>query len=120
MPVDFAIPTRQKTDMLFNSSVPLDAGGSQTFDVRLVLGYSSIQVLAFSDQPFSVHLEESCTPTGPFVRTHTLTSAPGPGGEELVCDRIEPCGIYARMVLENTGAFPQTTMRLCAIGVPVP
>jgi len=116
----FQVPTRQKTDMLFNSTVPLAAGDSQVFDVRLILGYSSVSVLAFSNQAFSVHLEEACMPEGPFVRTATLTSAVGPDGKQLICDRIPPCGIYGRMVLENTSAFPQTSMTFCAIGIPVP
>lgn len=118
--VQFQISTRQKADMLFGYTLPLGAGESVILDTRLILGYDSLAVLSFADQPFSVHLEEACSPDGPFVRTATLASAVGPTGEQVVCDEFFPCGVYGRIVLENTSGIAQTSSRLCVLGVPVP
>lgn len=57
----FVIPTRQKTDVLFQSTTPLPAGvlGAFTSNIARVAGYSQIAILAISDQPFTITVTEA-------------------------------------------------------------
>lgn len=61
----FVIPTRQRTDVLFQSSTPLGAGASFTSRIARVDGYNQVSIIAVSDQPFTIVVEEAAalTPT---------------------------------------------------------
>lgn len=114
----FVIATRQKADPLFGSDVPLGAAGTFTSPVRQVVGYDSIAILAISDQPFTITVEEACEPDGQYAQTQTLSSALV-GGVQQICTRIRPCGAFMILALGNTGA-PMSTLDFCAYGVPLP
>jgi hypothetical protein len=115
----FIIPTRQKADVLFHTSDPLAAGGS-FIPARpaLVLGYDTVAILAISDQPFGLSIEEACDADGPFVQTNTLTSSAA-GGFQRICARIRPCGAYMTIALGNLGAAMEE-LDFCAQGIPLP
>lgn len=120
---NFVIQTRQKDDILFSRSSdadPIAAAESFEFKARRVAGYSQIRFLAFAGAAagFTIHVLQGTTGTGPFVETDTLTSAPGPGGEQLVCENIEPCGSFMKLILENTSGSPQAP-ELQVLGHPV-
>lgn len=55
----FVIPTRQRTDVLFQSFDPLGAGASFTSEIARVAGYGQVSILAVSDQPFSITVTEA-------------------------------------------------------------
>lgn len=76
----FEIQTRQKTDVLFEFSEPLDLLGLFVSPVREVSGYAKITILAVADQPFGLNVEEAVSVaddgTGRFVQTDaTITAA---------------------------------------------
>lgn len=56
---DFVIPTRQKTDILFQSSTPIASGDSFTSRIARVDGYNQVAILAVSDQPFTITIEQA-------------------------------------------------------------
>lgn len=114
----FIIPTRQKTDVLADTSDPLGAGASVDIDAFKVAGYASTTILAFSDQPFQIRIEEGCSCDGRFVTTHTFTSEPS-GGNQVLCVRVEPCGPFMRATVTNLGGA-QSFFQLCWRGLPVP
>jgi hypothetical protein len=60
MAAPFGIQTRQKSDELFSTTAPLGAGGTLQSPVREVSGYSAVSLFGFSNQAFSVKIEESC------------------------------------------------------------
>lgn len=118
---NFVIQTRQKDDVLFSRASdadPIAAGESFEFKVRRVMGYSQIRFLAIAEAGFTVHVLQAITSGGPFVETDTLTSAAAPGGEQFICENIEPCGSFMKLILENTGGSPQAP-DLQALGHPV-
>ncbi|HET6374290.1 MAG TPA: hypothetical protein VFG76_13355 [Candidatus Polarisedimenticolia bacterium] len=102
---NFVIQTRQKDDVLLTlSSVdgdPIAAAGELVLKVRRVEGYSQIRFLAFGEGAFSLRIEQGPNAGGPFVQTQTLASAAGPGGEQLICTSIEPCGSFMRLTVVN-------------------
>jgi hypothetical protein len=102
---NFVIQTRQKDDVLFTLSSadgdPIAAAGELTLKVRRVEGYSQIRFLAFAASAFSLRVEQGPTGSGPFVQTQTLTSVAGPGGEQLICENIEPGGSFMRLTVVN-------------------
>lgn len=101
---NFVIQTRQKDDVLFTLSSdgdPIAAAGELVLKVRRVEGYSQIRFLSFAGGAFSIRVEQGPTASGPFVQTQTLSSAPGPGGEQLICTNIEPCGSFMRLTVVN-------------------
>jgi hypothetical protein len=55
----FVIPTRQKTDVLFQSTTPLGSGGSFESPIARVDGYNQVAILAVSDQPFTIVVTEA-------------------------------------------------------------
>jgi hypothetical protein len=115
----FSIPTRQKADRLFESHGPLPAGGSVVLGPAEVAGYSHVSLLAFSDQPFGITVEEACGCEGTFVETATLLSAPGLDGQQRVCARLLPCGTHMRIGAGNLGPGA-AVFELCGLGVPQP
>lgn len=120
---NFVIQTRQKDDVLFllssssEDAVPIDAAGEVVLKVRKVEGYGSIRFLAFAAAAFSIEIEQGPEGKGPFVQTQTLTSGAGPGGEQIICTSVAPCGSYMRITLVN-GATAQT-LDLKGLGHPV-
>lgn len=56
---DFVIPTRQKTDVLSQSSTPIAAAGSFTSKIVRVDGYNQIGILAISDQAFTITIKQA-------------------------------------------------------------
>lgn len=118
----FVIQTRQKADELWRivsaSAESIAADGDLVLAVRKVAGYSEIRFLAFAAEPFSIRIEQGPTGKGPFVETQVLTSVAGPGGEQIICESVEPCGAYMRLTVENTGAGVMAP-ELQALGLPV-
>jgi|SRR5579871_1548248 len=55
----FVIPTRQKTDVLSQTSSPLASGQSFTSPIARVDGYNQVAILAVSDQPFTIVVTEA-------------------------------------------------------------
>lgn len=101
----FAIATRQKADALFGPiRERLVAAWTAGFPIKLVAGYGRLSFIGASRQPFSVLIEESCNPDGPFVQTAVLSSAPDSMGIEAVCELVFPCGSYMRVSATNLGA----------------
>lgn len=114
----FEIATRQRADLLFRFTVPLGAGSSVVSDIRDVLGYDSIAILAISDQAFTIGVEEACTSDGDFSTTQVLTSALV-NGLNQICTRILPCGAFMKLTVTNTGA-PMTVLDVASQGIPEP
>src|SRR5262245_17198886 len=118
----FVIPTRQKADLLFESVLPLAGGTSFVSNVARVDGYAQIAILAVSDQPFGITVEEACVVapdgTGRFVQTQGTLMSTLVGGQQQVCTRIQPCGTFMRMTLGNLGGA-MTFLSFCAQGIPL-
>lgn len=121
---EFTIPTRQKADVLFESSTPLGVGDSFTSDVKRVSGYAQISILAISDQPFGINVEEACVVdingVGNFVQTGTTLMSSAVGGQQVICTRIQPFGNFMKMVLGNLGPGDMTSLSFSAQGIPLP
>jgi len=117
----FMIPTRQKADILVENDAPLGAApSSATSSVREIAGYSELSILGISDQPFEVTVEAGCTDDGPFAAVVTFTSSlDASTGLQKVCERMEPCGFFGRIILTNTSVTPQAQLSLCVIGLPM-
>lgn len=114
----FEIATRQKTDVLFSSSVPLGAGSSLTLAIKRVIGYDAVAVLALSDAAFVVRVREANAKDGDFVVTQLLSSTLV-GSDQTVCQRVLPCGTF--MTLEiTTPAGAMSFFSLAGLGVPEP
>lgn len=119
----FAIQTRQKTDVLFESSDPLGVLGFFASPVREVSGYAKVSILAASDQPFGINVEEAVAVkvdgTGQFVQTDATIMAALVGGQFQVTTSVKPFGRFMKMVLGNLGA-PQGFLSFLAKGIPLP
>lgn len=119
----FAIQTRQKTDILFESSDPLDTLGFFTSSVREVSGYAKISILAASGQPFGINVEEAVSVkvdgTGNFVQTDATILAVLFAGQYQVSTTVKPFGKYMKMVIGNLGA-PMDYLTFLAKGIPLP
>ena len=113
------IQTRQADDALFSSSTLLAAAASEQLLVRNVDGYGAIKFLAFGDQPFRLRVEQAPTPDGPWVETHSFTSAVNDDGVELLTASILPVGLYMRVFVDNLGAGPMTSFSLTGTGQPI-
>ncbi len=122
------VPTRQKQDVLWElpkdatgKTLPIAAGVTVELETRLVEGYAELRLLAIMDQTFTIEVFEACSPEGTFVRIATFTSVaafPVAAGQRI-CDRHNPCGRLARLVVTNTGGAPTTSQELCGSGLPV-
>lgn len=119
---DFVVQTRQKNDVLFETSDPLGIAGAFTSGVMRVSGYSQVSFLGISDQAFTIDVleagEDANGDPGTFVLTQTLTSA-FVGSSQEICDRIQPCGSFMRIVLSNTSGLAMTVLSLLGQGIPV-
>lgn len=119
----FAIQTRQKTDLLFESSDPLGALGFFSSPVREVSGYAKISILAASDQPFGLNVEEAVSVkldgTGQFVQTDATILAVLVAGQFQIATSVKPFGRFMKMILGNLGAT-QAFLSFLARGVPLP
>lgn len=114
-----SIQTRQRAELLFHTDETLGAGGSfAPMDTRLVAGYNAVAFFAVSDQPFEIRVLEGCSKAGRFVVTETLASVAA-GANQVVCERVLPCGPLMRVALANLGA-PQQSLSFCALGIPEP
>lgn len=120
MPDDppFVMATRQKTDELFGSTVPLGAVATFTSPVKRVAGYDVVAILAISDQAFTISVRESCEEGGLFPQTQLLASALV-GGVQQIRTRIRPAGEFMQLILNNPGAA-MTSLEFCAKGIPQP
>ncbi len=119
-PPRFRISTRQKSDELvkLGQADLLATGATFTSAVRRVEGYSGISILAIANASFTIRVEEACESDGDFALTQTFLSAADPSGLHFVCQRVVPCGIFARIILENTSGAAQTTLSMCTTGLP--
>jgi hypothetical protein len=119
----FAIATRQKADVLFESSSPLGILGFFASPVRRVSGYAKISILAASDQPFGLNVEEAVSVkpdgTGNFVQTDPTIAAVLVGGNFQIVTTIKPFGRFMKMVLGNLGG-PEGFLSLLVKGIPLP
>jgi hypothetical protein len=113
-----AIATRQDAEVLFQRDAPLGAAASFISPVRRVEGYFAVNLLAISDQSFSIVVEEGCLGTGPFVQTATYTSSLVLGVQR-VCVQHFPCGSFMRTTLGNLGPA-QGFLSYCGLGLPEP
>lgn len=119
MPLELKIiPTRQLTEALFGTEAALPAGGSFVSDPKLVAGFFAVNLLAVSDQPFQVVVQEACSADGQFVQTAAYMSEPFAGLHRL-CVQHLPCGPYMMTTLGNLGA-DQDILSFCATGLPMP
>lgn len=114
----FVIPTRQKSDLLFRLVTPLGGGSSVPIDKKRVLGYDSVAILAISDQPFTISVQEAPDSNSLFVQTQNLASAVV-GGRNVVCTRIPPCGAFMQLLVANPGPA-MTVFDLSGQGIPQP
>lgn len=114
----FVIPTRQKSDVLFRLTAPLGAGSSVTTEIRRILGYDSIAILASSDQPFTISVQEAGESDAIFAQTDNLSSIVA-GGRNVVCTRILPCGAFMLLIVANPGPA-MTFFDLGGQGIPQP
>jgi hypothetical protein len=85
---------------------------------RKVAGYSAVNFLGISDQPFTVLVEEACESEGPYVSVTTLTSVVA-GALNRISTRHLPSGNFMRITPTNTGAVAQTLFSLCGTGLPI-
>lgn len=119
----FEIQTRQKTDVLFEFSEPLDLFGLFVSPVREVSGYAKITILAVADQPFGLNVEEAVSVaddgTGRFVQTDATITAALVGGQYQIATSVQPFGKYMKMVVGNLGAA-MSLFDFLAKGVPLP
>lgn len=111
----FVMQTRQKADVLFVLSSEVAVAAEVEFAARKVEGYARILFLAYAGASFSIDVFQGTTGKGTYVQTHTLTSAAGPGGEQLISVSIEPTGSYMKITL-NSGEQP---IELKVLGRPV-
>ena len=115
-----AIATRQRSDLLWESSTLLAAGGTFTGAVRLVAGYGGINVFISSNLSFRLRIEEACSEDGPWTETDRETSALNEEGtRQIICRRFVPCGGYARIRIDNLGGALMTAFNVCLLGLPV-
>jgi hypothetical protein len=121
--VDFSVLTRQKSDLLFSSQIPLGAFGAFVSPVRKVSGYALIAILAISDQPFAINIEEATavnsTGEGNFVQTQAILLSQPSGAYQKVAIRFNPVGKYMKLELGNLAAEPETFLSLVGRGVPL-
>lgn len=113
----FAIPTRQKGDLLFSVTKPPVSGSSIELDVRLIRGYSALAIFGVSDTPFDVRLKEGCRSDGSFPTTFTISTSTE-GSFERACGRLLLCGVYGKLEVVFTagvGSF----LNLCGLGIPI-
>lgn len=115
-----SIPSRQLTEDLFSSTAVLALGASYVSPVRLVAGFSAVNLLAFSNFTFRVRVEEAVAPGGPWQETQRWNSAlDGAGVRQFVAQRFVPMGSYLRVSVDNTGAGAQTLFGVAALGIPI-
>jgi hypothetical protein len=75
----FVIPTRQKTNVLLQTSSPLAAGESFTSPIAGVDGFNQVAILAVSDQPFTIIVNEAPGLPPPLARPQqALLPVPSP------------------------------------------
>jgi hypothetical protein len=113
-----SIATRQLAEVFFRTSTPLAIAASVSSPVRLVDGHHAVNLLASSNSPFTIFVEEACFETGPFIRSATYGSVVVAGVQQ-VCRQHLPCGPYIRTTLMNAGGG-QTFLSYCVEGLPQP
>ncbi len=146
--MDFAVQTRQKTNVLFPRVVPptppnapilgvvaptidpiqsskrigpvrlLAAGETQDFGVAEINGYAAIAILVITDQPFTVRFYEGIAPEGPFLLTKEIPGA-APFGDYYAAFTFLPFGSYGKATLTNDGAVAETQLQFEVQGVPL-
>jgi hypothetical protein len=115
-----AVASRQRTDVLWESSTLLASGGTFTGAVRLVAGYGGVNVFISSNLSFRLRFEEACSEDGPWTETDRETSTLNEEGtRQVICRRLVPCGAYARIRVDNLGGALMTAFSLCLLGLPV-
>lgn len=115
----FVITTRQKADMLWLASlVALQAAGkTQMLPVVEVDGYQMVSLLLISDQPFTISIQESVSPTGPFIPTDFFSSVvDAASGLQTIIAKVKPAGAFMSAVVTNTGNAAQKVLQLGAVG----
>lgn len=121
--VSFSVLTRQKSDLLFSSQVPLAPAGAFVSLPELVSGYAFVVILAISDQPFAINIEEATEVdvkgNGNFVQTQAIMLSQPVGGEQKVSVRINPIGKYMKLELGNLSSVPMAFLSLVGRGVPL-
>lgn len=113
----FVIPSGQFTASISGSGALLTSSSASQFTAQSVSGFGAVQILAIGDQPFCVVVQESCSPAGPFITTHTFCSTTM-GGLQVVSQSFAPAGTFVRFTVVN-GPTPQSQFVFCANGVPV-
>jgi hypothetical protein len=127
-----SVQTRQKSDVLFQTQVPLKAGASIGLGPAECDGFSSLSILAVSDQPFTITLFEALVPGGPFVQTQVFTSvsssgvqsgpfplvAAGPGF--AIAQKFFVTGSFVKATVQNTGSVAETLLSAVVRGNPTP
>lgn len=118
----YSIQTRQKSDVLFTTAVPLGLGATYTSPIRRVIGYANICILAVSDQPFDIQVLQAAdlrkNGTGNFVLTPAAFSAVVAGTQWMICERVPPCGAFMKMTLRNTGLAAMSELAFTVLGLP--
>ncbi len=109
------IPTRQKSDVLFETREPLPSG-TRLLRIMRVEGYSEIEFFGVASGVFTASVQEGCTADGPFVQTLVITSSPS-AGEQRICERYLHCGAFMRVVIAGA---PLAALEFAGQGVPLP
>lgn len=124
----FVIPTRQKTDVLFQSSSPLGSGASFESPIAQVDGYNQISILAVSDQPFTIVVTEAPGLPPPLARPQQAivpvpTPPPLPPPSPPPAQNPPPLGVGGLVQTQATitsslvAGKQQVTMRIQPFGV---
>jgi len=120
----FVIPTRQKADILFQSTVPLPRFGFYDSPVMEVSGYARIVILAVSNLSFGLNIEEAVSVTplgvGDFVQTDSTILAAAVGGNFQIATSVLAFGRYMKMIVGNMGPGAQSFFNFIAKGIPLP
>jgi hypothetical protein len=114
----YVIPVRQHSEPLFVLLTPIGASASFQFPVREVAGYDVVNFLAISNLAFQIRVEEASAADGPWTPVKTFASVLVSGLQQ-VCDRINPCGRFMRVFLDNLVASLQTTLEFTGLGLPI-
>jgi len=124
LPDSFVIPTRQKADVLFQSTKPLARFAFYDSPVAEVSGYARVIILAASDQSFGLNIEEavSVTPAGVgnFVQTDNTILATLVGSNWQIATSVLAFGKYMKMIVGNLGGGAQSFFNFMAKGIPLP
>lgn len=102
----FAISSGSVPASLASETQALGASSAVQLPPQSIAGLGAVQIFAIGSQPFCIVVQESGSPDGPFVTTHTFCSTAS-GGNQVISQSFAPSGNFAQFSIVN-GPFPQT------------